>query len=233
MFNDSMLNMYQFIKFARISYLLVIFVLLNSSSIFASKWLTGEYQRDSRDFNTLNFTGFSKLPYGFSTWGFVDFEGAKGVQTHQSDLSTYFLEIDLRSPSWHGLGGIVELDATTGMGNDTGRAGIYYQPKATWLKKNHAFLFFKGFPLESNGDVRQISFGWNLKFPDFIDGRFSMGGFADWNLNSGPNKDTNLVTDTQFRFRLIEKLSLLVEYRKNEFIANNESGTGVGLQYKF
>lgn len=201
--------------------------------LHASKWLTGEYQFDSRDFNTLNFTGFSKLPYDFSVWGFVDFEGAKGTPNQQSDLSTYFLELDLRSPSWNGLGVIAELDATTGTGNDTGRAGVYYQPKSSWLKENNLFLFFKGFPVESNGNVRQASFAWNLTFPNLVDGRFSMGGFADWNFNSGAQKDTNLVSDTQFRFRLIENLSLLIEYRRNDFLVNNESGTGLGLQYRF
>jgi hypothetical protein len=208
-------------------------VLIQALPLMASKWLTGEYQRDSRDFNTLNFTGYSSLPKGFSIWGFVDFEGGKAGPGHQSDLSTYFLEMDLRTPDWKGVGGIFELDATTGMGNDTGRAGLYYKPSWDWLKKSNAFLFFKGFPVESNGDVRQMSFAWNLKFPNFLSGRFSMGGFADWNFKSGANKDTNLVSDTQFRFRLVEQLSLLVEYRRNEFIVNSEDGTGLGLQYRF
>lgn len=199
----------------------------------ASSWMTAEYQFDTREFNTLNFTGFSTLPAKFSIWGFVDFEGDKTKNTRQSDLSTYFLELDLRSPDWNGFGATVELDAATSTGNDTGRLGLYYKPQSQWLKKNNLFLFFKIFPLETNGDVRQFSFAWNLKFPKLLDGRFSMGGFADWNFNSGKNKSTNLVSDTQFRFRLIEDLSLLVEYRRNEFITNNESGTGIGLQYKF
>ncbi len=210
-----------------------LFLLLSQGSTFAKGWMTGEYQFDSRDFNTLNLTGFSTLPQNFSIWGFVDFEANKASQSRQSDLSTHFIEIDLRSPRWRGLGITTELDSTNGIGNDTGRLGLYYLPKAKWLNDNNMFLFFKGFPIETNGDSKQISLAWNIKFAKILDGRFSMGGFADWNFNSGKKKNTNLVTDTQFRFRLINNLSFLVEYRKNEFITGNEDGTGIGLQYKF
>lgn len=213
--------------------ILLLSLVISLPSVFASKWITAEYQFDSRDFNTLNFTGFSTLPADFSIWGFVDFEGAKNTNKQESDLSTYFLEVDLRSPSWNGFGFITELDATTGVGNDTGRAGLYYKANSSWLKDNHMFLFFKAFPLESNGDVRQFSFAWNIKYPKVLDGRFSMGGFADWNFNSGANKDTNLISDTQFRFRIVQNLSFLVEYRINEFITKSDKGTGIGLQYKF
>jgi len=34
-------------------------------------WLTAEYQFDTRGFNTINFTGGSDLPAGFSIWGFT------------------------------------------------------------------------------------------------------------------------------------------------------------------
>ena len=53
------------------------FILPLSSHARGKTWVTTEYQFDSRDFNTLNFTGFSALPKGFSVWGFVDFEAAK------------------------------------------------------------------------------------------------------------------------------------------------------------
>ncbi len=213
--------------------LLLMFILPLSSHARGKTWVTTEYQFDSRDFNTLNFTGFSALPKGFSVWGFVDFEAAKGASERESDLATNFLEIDLRTPRYKGLGVILEVNSQSGSKNDLGRAGLYYLPKYDWLDRINLFLFFKAFPIETDGEGGQFSFAWDLKFPGLLQGRLSAGGFVDWNFKSGSSKTTHVVTDTQIRCRIAGNLAFLVEFRKNEFLASKESGTAVGLKYKF
>lgn len=61
------------------------------------------------------------------------------------------------------------------------------------------------------------------------------GRISNSNYDSGPNDDeVNMVSDTQFRYRLINHLEVLVEFRFKEFLpANQEHGFGIGLKYSF
>jgi hypothetical protein len=202
-----------------------------------SGWFTSEYQFDTRGFNTINFTGASDLPLGFTVWGFTDIETADlyGSKSSRKDVEELFIEIDLRKELYKGFGVVAEYNDNEGAGNNIGRLGFNYKPGWEWLKDNDINLYFKAFPFETDGHGGQASFSWNKKFLDALDGRFSMGGFFDMNYDSGPNDDEiNIVSDTQFRYRLINHLEALVEFRFNEFLpANQEHGFGIGLKYSF
>ena len=194
----------------------------------AEKWVVSEYQFDNRDFNTLHFMAAAPLPADFSIWGFVDFESQKNNKERDSDLTTYFHEIDIRSPRWNGVGILLEHNSSSGLSNDVGRMGVYCVPKFKLLDKINLSLFFKYFPVEFDGEGSQASFSWNLKIPQILQGRISLGGFSDWNFESGVKKDTNIVSEMQIRARLIDNLSALVEFRRNEFLGENIDGTGSG-----
>ncbi len=200
-------------------------------------WFTSEYQFDTRGFNTINFTGASDMPLGFTIWGFADIETADlhGSRSSRKDAEELFIEIDLKRELYKGLGVIAEYNDIEGAGNNIGRLGFNYKPGWRWLKDKDLSLYFKVFPVETDGHGGQASFSWNKKFLDSLDGRFSMGGFIDMNYDSGPNGDeVNIVSDTQFRYRLINHLEALVEFRFNEFLpANQEHGFGIGLKYSF
>lgn len=200
-----------------------------------SPWGTIEYQFDTRGFNTLNFTGYSPLPYGFSVWGFVDFQSPDGPNDERFDTGGFFYEIDLKRNLTEQFGLIGEVNDTPGVGNSLGRFGVFYQPKLEVLKENNTWLFFKVFPYETDGEGSQASMAWNTKFPNILDGRFSTGGFVDVNFQSGPSQDdVNVVAECQLRYRLVENLSLLTEVRFNEFLGDGQDlGVGVGLQYRF
>ena len=198
------------------------------------QWVTLEYQFDTRNFNTLNVMGFSDLPGGFAISGFTDFEGAKNSDSRSYDLVTHFTEIDLRTSAWHGVALISELNSATGSDNDLGRFGLFYKPELVLLKELNLFLFFKGFPVETDGEGGQVNFTWNKNFPNIFAGRFSLGGFFDLNLESGPDSSSHIISDTQFRLRLIENLYFLVEYRHNDFLSSDKKhGVGIGIKYHF
>lgn len=199
-------------------------------------WMTGEYQFDTRGFNTINFTGGANLPRGFTLWGFTDIEAPDVPGKSRYDVENFFIEIDLRRELYKGFGVIAEYNDAQGSNDNLGRFGFNYIARWDWLKDIGLTLYFKAFPIETDGHGSQVSFAWDKRFPGILDGRFSMGGFFDTNFDSGPKDDaTNIVSDTQFRFRLIDDLEALVEFRFNEFkgSSSKEQGLGIGLKYKF
>ncbi|MBA7705965.1 hypothetical protein ES703_114807 [subsurface metagenome] len=198
-------------------------------------WMTAEYQFDTRGFNTINFTGGAKLPYGWSLWGFIDIETADSHEGSRADAQEFFIEIDLKKELYKGFGVVLEYNDGEAHHNSIGRLGVNYIARWDWLKKMDLNLAFKAFPIETDGHGGQISFCWEKKFPKILDGRFSMGGFFDLNFDSGPNDDeTNVVSDTQFRYKLTKNLEALVEFRFNEYlVASQEHGLGIGLKYRF
>ncbi len=209
---------------------------ISESKTFGKAKLSIEYQFDTRGFNTLNFTGSAPLPAGFNIWGFVDFESPDGgPDDSRYDTSEFFFEIDIKRKIWRDLGVIVEINETQGVDNALSRTGLFWTPQGQFLKDHNLFFFVKIFPLESDGRGYQISFAWNKKFPEFLDGRFSIGGFFDANFDNGPGKDkVEIVSDTQFRYHLIDGLHLLAEFRYNEFLgAKKDVGFGFGVQYHF
>lgn len=198
-------------------------------------WLTAEYQFDTRGFNTINFTGGAKLPYEWSLWGFIDIETADSHEGSRTDAEEFFMEIDLKRELYKGFGVVLEYNDGQGRDDNIGRFGLNYIARWDWLKEMDLSLAFKAFPLETDGHGGQLSFCWDKKFPEFLEGRFSVGGFFDVNLNSGPNDNkTNIVSDTQFRYKLTDNLEALVEFRFNGYlVASQEDGFGIGVKYRF
>ena len=202
---------------------------------FGPNFFLGEYQFDSRGFNTIHFMGSAALPYGFNLWGFVDLEGLDDSNARREDIRRVFIELDLKRKIGENWGIIAELNDSHGTNNALGRLGIFVKPSWQWLKDNDMFLFFKIFGYETDGHGGQASFAWNKKFPCILDGRFSAGGFFDANFNTGAgNAQTKIVSDTQIRYRLIDGLHLLMEFRYNQFLGSqNDFGIGSGIQYRF
>lgn len=207
----------------------------SQESFTPQSWMTVEYQFDTRGFNTINFTGATTLPHGFSIWGFIDIEANKSNEDQRFDSNTFFYEIDLKYNLTKQFGLIGEINDAPGINDALGRAGVFYKPDIDYLKENNAWVYIKAFPVETDGEGAQFSMAWNKKLDSFLDGRFSVGGFIDFNFDSGANQDDiNIVSDTQFRYALTPRLNLLAELRINEFLAaDKEIGVGLGLQYRF
>ena len=203
------------------------------------RWFLAEYDFDNRGYDVLHFMGHSPLPCGFSVWGFVDIEGAETLGANREDFSRFFLEIDLKKKLWEHGGLIAELNDLQGEDNTIGRFGFYLAPKLPdigierGLLKGAARIGFKIFPLETDYRGWQASMNWNKQFDSVLDGRFSAGGFLDLNFNAGPTQDDLvIITEHQVRFRLVEGMHLITEFRLNEFLAD-DFGIAPGIQYRF
>lgn len=201
----------------------------------AKAWALTEYQFDTRGFHTLNFTGASRLPAGLDVWGFVDFESADAPGNTGTDLNEFFTEIDLKRGLWKGFGAIAEYNDGEGRNDNVGRFGAYYAAPWSWLKRLDLTLFTKWFPVGTEPSRRQGSFAWNWAPRTILDGRFSTGGFWDMNFNEiDGSYRPQIVSEIQFRYRLVGNVNALLEYRYNEFlIKDKESGLGLGVQYRF
>jgi hypothetical protein len=211
----------------------------SSSRAANGRWFLSEYDFDSRGFNVLHFMGSSGLPGGFRIWGFIDIEGADSLLSNREDLSTYFLEIDVKRKLFDQVGLIAELNDLNGEDNAIGRFGFYWAPETQYLSKMGGrlagdFKFgIKAFPIETDGEGGQFSFNWNKQFEDFLGGRFSAGGFFDLNVDAGPGQDdVKIVTEHQIRLRVFENLYVITEFRVNEFLSDT-FGIAPGIQYRY
>lgn len=203
------------------------------------RWFLSEYDFDNRGFNVLHFMGHSPLPLGFSLWGFIDLEGDDTVGSNREDLARYFLELDLKKSLWKNGGLVAEINDLHGPDNAIGRFGAYWQPNTGYMSPEEGPLSgkfklgFKVFPLETDGRGGQLSFNWNKQFDGFGDGRLSAGGFFDWNYDVGAvGNEARIVTEHQVRFRVLEGLHLITEFRVNEFL-QDDFGIAPGVQYRF
>lgn len=202
-------------------------------------WFRAEYDFDNRGFNVLHFMGSAPLPLGMSIWGFIDLEGSDLFGTDREETSRYFLEIDLKKKCWNGGGLLFEVNDLQGDGNQIGRFGFYHQPDLSWILPGDGlfagkrFLQFKVFPVETDRRGWQAAVAWNKNFDSILDGRISTGGFFDLNYNAGLAQDhTIIVSESQIRYRLVEKLHVIVEFRFNEFL-QDDFGIAPGIQYRF
>lgn len=198
-------------------------------------WMTTEYQFDTRGFRTVSFTGASRLPAGFDLWGFVDLETADAPGNSDTDLNEFFTELDLKRGIWNGFGGILEYNDGESRNDNAGRVGLYYAAPWAWLKSWDLVLFTKWFPVGTEPSRRQGSLAWNWAPRYVLGGRASTGGFVDLNFDEKEGRyRPQVVSEIQFRYRLLGNLNALLEYRYNEFLVKDrEQGLGLGFQYRF
>jgi hypothetical protein len=198
-------------------------------------WMLTEYWFDTRGYQTFNVTGASRLPAGFSLWGFIDVDSADTPGNSRIDKSEFFLEVDVQRELWQGVGPIVEYNDGNGTSDSAGRFGLFYQPSFEVLKRADLWLYTKWFPIGTHDGTRQAAFAWNWTPRYLFDGRFSTGGFFDLNFNEADGHyRPQAVSEIQLRYRLLGNLNAVAEYRLNEFLEKDQStGWAFGAQYAF
>ena len=198
-------------------------------------WLLTEYWFDTRGYQTFNVTGASRLPAGFSLWGFIDIDSPDAPNASRVDKSEFFLEVDLQRELVNGFGAVAEYNDGEGTADSAGRFGAFYQPSFDFLKQWNLWLYTKAFPIGTDPGRRQVAFAWNWTPHYLLEGRFSTGGFVDVNFaEQEGNFRPQTVSEIQLRYRLIGNLNAVLEYRLNKFLVKDQStGWAIGMQYLF
>lgn len=186
--------------------------------------------RDTRGYSTLGVvSSIQDLPFGLSVWGFTDLHGQQSGN-RWIDTARSFSEYRLSKPISfvEGLGLQAEVNDGSRLEDGLARFGMTYRHPFSLavlgLESSPGWLQWRAFPVDTTGDGAQLSWIYHLPITE----RFSFGGFADYNIRSGPNR---WVIEPELRFRIWRNLSLLLEYRLNEFenAAAGLRGSGLAI----
>ncbi len=120
----------------------------------------------------------------------------------------------------------MEYNDSTGTDNDLMRFGLLYK-----FPISGAFLMFRAFPVQTNGNNRQISLAWRTTLGTK---QFIFEGFMDYNIIDG--QTNRIVSEPQLRYMLGECHGITLEYRLNEFLiptSKDKDGVALGFYYHF
>ena len=185
------------------------------------------YYFDHRDYNTLGITtSVSKLPAGFSIWGFTDFHGNQLEPRDRARLTNSFSEYRLsyNLEDHTGIKGLAfqsEFNYFSRSDTKLGRFGLTYKHNLPTLHEK-SWLQWRLFPAQTD-DNNQISLIYFLPITDKI----SINGFADYNINE--QAQDRWVIEPQLNYQFTQYLSAHIEYRYNGFQKANDRLRGHGI----
>lgn len=189
------------------------------------------YYYDSREYSTLNLlTSIKGLPLGLDLWGFTDLHGDQGDDSGTTDLTRSFSEYRLSKSlcsdcvdGIDGFGLMAEYNDFSGSENSLGRFGGYVTHKVElpWGRKGSFQIRVFGYETDGNG--WQISTSYFVPFTS----RLLLVGFADINFIDGGSD--RWVIEPELRWKLDEHISLVAEFRYNDFERSIPGWDGTGL----
>ena len=226
--------------------LLIIMALLASFSISAQNskkkstigFLDFNTYYDTRDFNVMTINILAKLPNRFQYFSLTNYQSSDKAL----DLSNFYSEQNVR---WQ-IKNHSPLDLNfqyvmrQGPSNDDFRLGVRWRisdtPKMdTFFKKLK--MSYSVTPmlvqLRVNAHTKpmtQIEHVYKINlYKDIV----YLGGFADQNFIYANNKVAfKWVSEHQLGIRIINQLYAVAEYRINDFLPSNNTGLGIGIEYK-
>ncbi|MBS3151694.1 hypothetical protein J4443_04915 [Candidatus Woesearchaeota archaeon] len=188
---------------------------LLSRDVNAGGWAKVTTQHDSRDFSTVTLTGgASSLPFGASTFGFIESETEK---RDRGNLKQPYGEINLSKKGEKGLGIIAEYNRNFALENGVTRFGMVLEPRLPF------FFGAKFYPLATANSGIQLGVYGNKRFTE---GNEYIEGFVDYNFKLG-----KFVGEVQLGKRIKGNLFGVIEGRYNGF-RSNKNGIGAGLEWK-
>lgn len=242
------------IRFLMIPKLLcfLIFALLFNSNSFSQEEvvshknsgfidLNGYY--DTRDFSVLTINLFASLPNRFQYFSLTNYTNNQ----ESPDLEGFYAEHNLR---W-AINEKLPLDLTyqyalrQGEKNDDHRFGLRWRLHSTaFLNKlfsemnmvytiNPMFIQFRSKTAVAYMTIIEHAYKIQV-FPDLLDNRVYIAGFADQNFNYLENDKLAFewVSEHQLGIRIINELYAVAEYRINTLLPKENYGLGYGLEYK-
>jgi hypothetical protein len=191
--------------------------------------------------NTATINALANLDNGFQYFSLTNFgrdpsrnelEEVKGILTEQNLRWKLPCEIPVAIA--------VQALIRSGNDNDALRLGPRWTIQDTWgfdriLKScglKYWIAFYGAQFDHASGCQWQMEhcFLWNV-FPELLDNRVYIGGFADHNINHAGGTKSTWVEEAQLGVRLIGEWYFVTEQRYNGFRVGDESSVGVGLEY--
>ncbi len=203
--------------------------------------LNGYY--DTRDFSVLTINLFASLPHRFQYFSLTNYTNNQD----SPDLEGFYAEHNLR---W-AINEKLPLDLTyqyalrQGEKNDDHRFGLRWRLHNTgflsnlFSEINMAYTFNPMFiQFRSKTEVEYmtiIEHAYKIRvFPNLLDNRVYIAGFADQNFKYLENDKLTFewVSEHQLGIKIIDELYAVAEYRINTFLPSENYGLGYGLEYK-
>ena len=192
---------------------------------------------DTRDFSVMTINILAKLPNRLQYFSLTNYQSADA----SADLASFYSEQNVR---WQ-LKTKSPFDITLqyvmrqGSKNDDVRLGL------RWRLSNTPKIekFFKALKMSYSINPMIIQFRVNAHTKSMTQiehvyriklykDRVYIGGFADQNFDYSNNKlSFKWVSEHQLGVRLISQLYVVTEYRINDFLENDNTGLGIGLEY--
>lgn len=192
---------------------------------------------DSREFNVMTINILGRLPNRFQYFSLTNYLGAD----ESLDLANFYSEQNIR---WQ-ITKKSPLDLTLqyvmrqGSSNDDFRIGMRWRLSDT--PKFQGFFKKLNMSYSVNPMVFQLRAHSETKYMTQIEhvyririhkDRIYLGGFADQNFIYNNGKVAfKWVTEHQLGARIIDQLYVVAEFKINDFLASDNTGLGLGLEY--
>ncbi len=191
--------------------------------------------------NSITINALANLAHGFQYFSLTNY-GRDPQRNELEEIDEILTEQNLR---WQIPGGVPIAIATqalirSGVDNDALRIGPRWAIHDTWgldplLKSWNLKYWIAVYGAQFDhapGYQWQIEhcFRWNV-FPELLDDRVYVAGFADHNINHANGTDSIWLEEAQLGVRLFSEWYAVAEQRYNGFRNGSESSLGVGVEY--
>ncbi|MEO9967844.1 MAG: hypothetical protein ABJF11_18775 [Reichenbachiella sp.] len=208
----------------------------------ASGFVDFNAYRDTRAFSELTINALANVTDRIQYFSLTNNSGAPNT----SDVQSFFSEQNIR---WK-VAKNSPVDFTsqwtlrTGEDNDNWRLGfrvrlnnltplesLFSKINLTYSLNFHLLQFDFDKPVKYFTQMEHVY--RLLLFPELLNRRVYISGFADQNFRSGGEENkTKWVTEHQLGIRIINEFYIVAEYRVNDFFSSDHYGLGYGLEYK-
>lgn len=193
---------------------------------------------DTREFNVMTINILSNLPNRWQYFSLTNYQSSN----KSLDFSNFYSEQNLRwkikekSP----LDFSFQYVMRQGLSNDDLRLGIRWRihdtPKLSALFKKLKMTYSINpmlIQLRVNAHTKSMTQIEHVYKINLYQDMVYLGGFADQNFIYANNKIAfKWVSEHQLGIRMIDQLYVVAEYRVNDFLTSDNTGLGIGIEYK-
>lgn len=193
---------------------------------------------DTRDFNVMSINMLTNLPNRLQYFSFINYQSVDESLDFSNFYSEHNVRWQIKDTSPFDLN--FQYVMRQGSLNDDLRLGVRWRISDT--PKLDAFFKKIKMSYSITPMLVQFRINTNIKSMTQIEHAYKfnlykdiiyLGGFADQNLVYANSKVFfKWVTEHQLGVRMVDQLYAVVEYRVNDFLSSNNTGLGLGVEYK-